>query len=294
MTVTTLLPLTNGIRVVHHPDPTDAGALVRKIAAYKPTLIAGTPTFIGYILDRAKPGDLDSLRLIVLGAEKPPASLFDRVKELAPAAEVIEGYGITECAPAISLTVPGANMHGTVGVPLAQVEVCVTDLESGDVLPRGSTGMLNVHGPNVFPGYIAHDGPSPFRDIDGKRWYVTGDLGTIDANSGVISFSGRLKRFLKAGGEMISLPALEEPFTRKFPPTDKGPRVAVEGIETPEGRRIVLFTTDEMTLREANAILQAEGFRGVMRLDDVKKVEALPVLGTGKTDYKVLRALIES
>ena len=293
MTVTTLLPLTNGVKVVHHPDPTDAGALVRKIAVYKPTLIAGTPTFIGYILDRAKPGDLDSLRLIVVGAEKPPPSLFDRVKEIAPAADVIEAYGITECSPGIALTLPGADMHGTVGLPLPEVEVCVTDLETGEPLPHGSAGMLNVHGPNVFPGYIAHDGPSPFRDIDGKRWYVTGDLGKIDATTGVISFNGRLKRFLKAGGEMISLPALEEPFTRKFPPTDKGPRAAVEGIETPTGRRIVLFTTDDIALREANAVLQAEGFRGVMRLDDVRKLETLPVLGTGKTDYKVLRAMID-
>jgi long-chain-fatty-acid--[acyl-carrier-protein] ligase len=294
MTVTTLLPFTNGVRVVHHPDPTDAGALVRKIAAYRPTLIAGTPTFINYILDRAKPGDLDSLRLIVLGAEKPPAALFDRVKELAPHADVIEGYGITECSPAIALTEPGViEMHGTVGLPLPEVEVCVTDLETGDVLPRGKSGMLNVHGPNVFPGYIGHDGPSPFRDIDGKRWYVTGDLGVIDPATGVITFQGRLKRFLKAGGEMISLPALEEPFVKKYPPTDQGPRVAVEGIEKPDGRRIVLFSTEDISLRDANALLQAEGFRGVMRLDEVRKLDALPVLGTGKTDYKVLRAMLE-
>ena len=293
MTITTLLPLTNGVKVVHHPDPTDAGALVRKVAAYRPTLIAGTPTFIGYILDRAKPGDLDSVRLVVIGAEKPPQSLFDRVKQIAPKAEVIEGYGITECSPAIALTLPGANMHGTVGVPLPDVHVCVTDLDSGDVLPPGQTGMLNVSGPNVFPGYIAYDGPSPFREFGGKRWYVTGDLGRIDPDTGVISFSGRLKRFLKAGGEMISLPALEEPFTKLFPPTDKGPRVAVEGIETPEGRKIVLFTTEDISLRDANAAMQAEGFRGVMRLDEVRKLDALPILGTGKTDYKVLRALID-
>jgi len=149
--------------------------------------------------------------------------------------------------------------------------------------------MLWVSGPTVFPGYIGYEGPSPFRERNGKRWYVTGDLAEIDAD-GYIRLAGRLTRFLKAGGEMISLPALEEPFTHRFPPTDAGPRVAVEGLETDHGRRIVLFTTERLSLSDANALLQQNGFRGVMRLDDVRRVESLPLLGTGKVDYKVLRA----
>jgi long-chain-fatty-acid--[acyl-carrier-protein] ligase len=291
MTVTTLLPLVTGVRVVHHPDPTDAGALVRKIAGYKPTLVAGTPTFIGYILERAKPGDLDSIRLYVLGAERPPPALFEKMKRLTPNANVVEGYGITECSPAIAIHRPGHFHEGTLGPPLPGVEVVAVDLETDEVLPRGKMGMLHVHGPNVFPGYIGHDGPPPFREINGKRFYVTGDLGEID-DRGEVVFRGRLKRFLKAGGEMISLPALEEPFAKLYPPTDQGPRVAVEGVETHDGRRIVLFTTEDVSLRDANAVLQKEGFRGVLRLDEVKKLDALPVLGTGKTDYKVLRGMI--
>lgn len=291
LTVTGLLPLFVGVRVVHHPDPTDSGALVRKIATYKPTLLAGTPTFISYILERAKPGDLDSVRIIVVGAEKAPPSLFEKARQTAPNAEVLEGYGITECAPVVSVTRPGQPHRGTIGPPIPGVELCVTDLETGAVLPPGQMGMLHVAGPNVFPGYIGHDGPPPFADIGGKKWYVTGDLAAINENGEVV-FHGRLKRFLKASGEMISLPALEEPFGRKYPPTDTGPRVAVEGVETPDGRRVVLFTTEPITLRDANALLQSEGHRGVMRLDDVRQVEKIPTLGTGKTDYKVLRAMI--
>lgn len=291
LTVTGLLPLFTGVRVVHHPDPTDSAALVRKIAAYKPTLVAGTPTFISYILERAKPGDLDSLKLVVVGAEKASAALFEKAKQLAPKAEVLEGYGITECAPVVSVNRPGAARPGTIGQPLPGVEVCVTDLTTKAVLPQGQMGMLHVSGPTVFPGYIGHDGPPPFEELNGKRWYVTGDLAALD-EAGAIVFHGRLKRFLKAGGEMISLPALEEPFARKYPPTDAGPRVAVEGVETPGGRRVVLFTTEPIALRDANALLQAEGHRGVMRLDDVRQVEKIPTLGTGKTDYKVLRAMI--
>lgn len=288
LTVTGLFPLVIGIRVVHHPDPTDAGALVRKVAGYKPTLVAGTPSFLGFILDRAKPGDLDSLRLIVVGAEKCPQSVFDAAARLAPHAQVLEGYGVTECAPVVSVNRPGHLKPGTIGDPLPGVEVCATDLETEAVLPRGKMGMLHVAGPTVFPGYLGPDAPDPFRTIDGKRWYVTGDLAELDP-TGAIVFHGRMKRFLKAGGEMVSLPALEEPFARRYPPTDRGPRVAVEGTDA-SGRKVVLFTTEPITLREANAILLEEGFRGVMRLDEVRQLDALPVLGTGKTDYKVLRA----
>ncbi len=148
--------------------------------------------------------------------------------------------------------------------------------------------MIQVSGATVFPGYLNYDGPSPFEERDGKRWYVTGDLGELDPE-GYLWFRGRLKRFFIFFGEMISLPALEEPFAQAHPPTDDGPQVAVEGIETDHGRHIVLFTTFEMSLKDANAKLSQAGFRGVMRLDEVQQIEQIPVLGTGKTDYKVLR-----
>jgi long-chain-fatty-acid--[acyl-carrier-protein] ligase len=288
-TVTGLFPLFAGIKTLHHPDPTDAAGLVRKIAAYKPTITAGTPTFMSFILDRAKPGDLDSLKIIVVGAEKCPEAIFHRVKEMAPHATVVEGYGITECAPIVGFNPPDRTKPGSVGKPLPGHTVRAVDLDTNRPLPAGQMGMLEVSGPCVFPGYLGYDGPSPFTNGEGQRWYVTGDLGVVD-EEGYVVLHGRLKRFLKAGGEMISLPALEEPFANRYPPTDQGPRVAVEGIETPTGRTVVLFTTEDLTLKEANAILQQEGFRGVMRLDEVRKVDQIPVLGTGKTDYKVLRA----
>jgi long-chain-fatty-acid--[acyl-carrier-protein] ligase len=291
LSITGLLPLLTGMRVVRHPDPTDAAALARKIGMYKPTILVGTPTFVGYILDRAEPGELTSLRLVVVGAEKCPQSIFDRFAKAAPNAKVLEGYGITECSPVVAVNSPQDNRPGTVGKPLPGVEVCAIDLESEQTLPVGKMGMLLVSGPTIFPGYIAYDGESPFRERDGKRWYVTGDLAEVDKD-GFIHFSGRLKRFLKAGGEMISLPALEEPFVKLYPPTKDGPRVAVEGVEADGGRRIVLFTTEPITLREANDVLLREGFHGVLRLDEVRRVEKLPVLGTGKTDYKVLRGQI--
>ncbi len=291
MTITTLMPLLTGVRVLHHPDPTDAAALAQKIAAYKPTIICGTPTFISYIYDRAEADVLKSLRLVVVGAEKSPPSLFERTAKLAPQATVFEGYGITECSPLVSANQPGATKLGSIGKPMPSVRLMLVDPETLQPLEGDARGMLLVNGPNVFPGYLGHDGPSPFHEIDGTRWYITGDLATIN-DEGFVHFAGRLKRFLKAGGEMISLPALEEPLAKRYPPTDKGPQVAVEGVEQDSGRHIVLFATQPITLAEANGLLHEAGFHGIMRLDEVRQVEQIPVLGTGKTDYKVLRAQI--
>jgi len=291
LTIAGLFPVLAGAKVVHHPDPTDASSLVRKTAAYRPTILIGTPTFVNFILNRSKPGDLDSLRLIVVGAEKCADDIFDRVKQLAPNATVLEGYGVTECSPCVSVNPVAKVKRGTIGKPLPGIDVIAVDLETEQPLGPNQMGVLLVSGPTVFPGYIGHTGEQPFRELNGKRWYITGDLAALD-DDGYIVFHGRLKRFVKAGGEMISLPALEEPFSKVFPPTDEGPRVAVEGIELPNGRLVVLFSTETILLKDANTMLQKEGFRGIMRLDEVRQIDKIPVLGTGKTDYKVLRALL--
>jgi acyl-CoA synthetase (AMP-forming)/AMP-acid ligase II/acyl carrier protein len=286
-----IAPILAGLRVIHYPDPTNARALVETVARYQATIPVATPTFLGYMLGVATSEQLRSLRVIVTGAEKCPDALFAKAAQLAPGAVILEGYGITECSPVVAANRIGHIKLGTVGLPLEGVELCVVEPESRQPLPPGATGMLLVRGPSVFRGYLAYEGPDPFADVGGKRWYVTGDLVRLD-EEGFIHFQGRLKRFLKAGGEMISLPALEEPLSRLYPPTEEGPRVAVEGIETPSGRWIVLFTTRDISLREANAALVEAGFRGVMRLDEVVRLDAIPVLGTGKTDYKVLRKIV--
>jgi len=202
----------------------------------------------------------------------------------------MEGYGITECSPVVAGIPLGKHKPGSVGPPVEGVEACLVDPDSHQRLPRGATGMLLVRGPSIFNGYLNYSGPDPFTEVDGKRWYITGDLVRLDED-GYIYFCGRLKRFLKIGGEMVSLPALEEPLALHWPPTEDGPQVAVEGVDAP-ARWIVLFSTLGITLSEANAVLTQAGLRGVMRLDAVERIAAIPVLGTGKTDYKVLRKLV--
>ncbi len=293
LTGNVLLPHVAGIRTVRYPDPTDARGLVHTIAAYRPTMVFTTPTFLGYMLSVCKGEELRSLKKIITGAEKCPESIFRRCAEVAPEAQILEGYGITECSPVVAANPYGQARQGSVGKPVKSVEVCVVDLENHQRVAEDQPGMLLVAGPSIFSGYHAHAGDSPFVTFEGRSWYKTGDLVSID-REGYIHFQGRLKRFLKAGGEMISLPALEEPFLKLFPADENGPRVAVEGIETLDGRHITLFTTFEYSLREASTLLHESGLRGVMRLDEVCQIASIPVLGTGKTDYKQLRQLIQN
>ena len=286
-----LLPHLIGIRCTRFADPTDVHALKRLINAYKPSLLFTTPTLLARLLSICSLGDMDSLRKIVTGAERCPEGVIQLSDSIIPKATVLEGYGITECSPVISLNTLAARKRGTTGKPIASVETRVIDVDSGVVVPAINAGMLIVSGPSIFSGYLNYDGPSPFIEMEGKTWYKTGDIVSID-EEGFISIRGRLKRFLKAGGEMISLPALEEPFTRIYPATDLGPRVAVEGIETENSRYIVLFSTQTIALSEVTRIVFEAGFRGVMRIDEVRRIESIPLLGTGKVDYKQLRSML--
>jgi long-chain-fatty-acid--[acyl-carrier-protein] ligase len=282
-----------GVRLVHYPDPTNARGLVATIASYRPNLLVATPTFLGYILGVARDEDLKSLEIVISGAEKCPEAIRQECQQRLPKVAILEGYGITECSPIVSANRVNQNKPGTIGIPLSGVTTIIVHPETHQTLADGETGLLLVRGASIFAGYLNFDGPGPFVEHDGEMWYNTGDLVRRDED-GYLTFAGRLKRFIKSGGEMISLPALEGPFVTKFPPTEDGPRAAVEGIETERGGRfVVLFTTEDLSLVHANKMLSASGFRGVMRLDEVHRVDSIPLLGSGKVDYKSLRRHVE-
>ena len=202
--------------------------------------------------------------------------------------EILEGYGITECGPVVSANPPGAAIPGSLGILLPGTKAEIIDLETNETVLSGERGMLLVSSSAVFPGYEGAE-EDPFVERNGAIWYRTGDLCRQD-EQGYLYFEGRLKRFIKIAGEMVSLPALEDSFIRRFPKPEEGPAAAVEGTDENGKRWIVLFSTQQIRLQEANKILMEDGFRGIYRLDQVVIVERIPILGSGKTDYKQLRA----
>ena len=289
LTATVLLPLCGGVPVVYHPNPTEGSVLAKIIEAYKVTALVGTPTFLNGILRTVRGKEADSLRLVVSGAEKCPEQLYDLVRRLWPKINLLEGYGITECSPVVSLNDESAPRAGTIGKALPSVEYALQDVDTGRRSEPGRPGILLVRGPSIFGGYLKYDGPSPFVEFEGKQWYRTGDIVSESAD-GVFTFAGRLKRFVKLGGEMISLPAIEDVLLRHYVrASDDEPVLAVEGTPVELNPELVLFTVRPVDREEANSLIRAAGLSPLHNIRLVIKVDKIPTLGTGKTDYRALK-----
>ncbi len=292
LTCTVILPFCNGFRVVYHPNPTEGLALARITEAYGVTMLVGTPTFLQGITRAAKDDQLRSLRTVITGAEKCPESLYEVLGRRWPKLTVQEGYGITECSPVVCGNTEDDPRHGSIGVMMASVEHAIVDLDAGERVEPGKAGMLLVRGPSIFGGYLHYDGPSPFQEFEGKSWYRTGDLVRQEPD-GILYFTGRLKRFVKLGGEMVSLPAVEEALLARFGHEDDEEIIlAVEATPVESNPELVLFTLRDIPREAANAAIRDAGLSPIHNIRLVKKVEKIPVLGTGKTDYRALKGML--
>jgi long-chain-fatty-acid--[acyl-carrier-protein] ligase len=288
-TITTVLPMLTGIKAAYHPNPTEGRRIARGCHYYGITLMCGTPTFINGVFRGSRDGQLDTLEHLVCGAEKLPDSLVDLVDGL-PHAVILEGYGITECSPVITINRADEPPSG-VGKPLPGVEIKIVDLDSHEELKTGERGLILVNGPNVFGQYMGVD-KDPFLELENERWYDTGDLGYLN-EEGFLFLAGRLKRFVKIAGEMISLPAIESALAQRWPADESGAVLAVEAIESEDKRpELFLLSSVKIDLEEANEALKEAGFSNLSKLKKLIELETMPLLGTGKTDYQTIKGIV--
>lgn len=292
--VTGLFPLLIGLRVFYAPDPTQYFAMAHDIEEWDVTLICSAPTFMKGLFQVARPSQLRTLRMGVAGAEKVPEGLFQYMEQKG--AVLLEGYGITECSPVVTLTMPGKPREG-VGSPVPGVELCVINPDTHEKLPEGVDGEICIHGPNIFKGYLGHP-RDPFIEIDGKKWYRSGDRGHLNT-SGCLILSGRLKRFIKIGGEMVSLTGVEEELvtiSRQkgwLVSKEEGPSLAIAVREASGDKPlIIVFSTFNVSKDSLNDALRESGFGRIIKIAAVKIVEQIPVNGAGKTQYRVLEEMV--
>lgn len=290
-TVNTIFPIIAGLRSVNTPDPNDSVTAAKLIAHTKPTILATTPTFLKNLLTVAKAEQLTSLRYVITWWEKCSEIVFEKTRELIPNCIILEWYGITETAPIISINPIEKQKAQSVGIAIKGGTIKICDLETDKKLGVWEEGMIYYSWANVFRGYEDKTLESPFLKEGKKIWYRTGDLGYLDKDW-YLFITWRKKRFLKLGGEMISLPFLEELLQEKYWSSDEI-NLALEGKESDGSIEIVLFVVDlKLDVKEVNKYLKAKWVSNLIQVSSVKNIEKIPLLGTGKIDYKVLKEMI--
>lgn len=295
--VTGLLPVIIGLRVFYSSDPTDSHKMAREIQERKITFFCSAPSFYRTLFRIAAPKQLASIRLFVSGSEAAPPELSEFVKKLGGDKRFIEGYGITECSPIVTLCRLDLPTKG-VGIPLPGVEICIIHPETGEKVEKGIQGEICIHGPNVFQGYLGGEALNPFIELDGKKWYKSGDLGRID-EEGNLFLEGRIKRFVKIGGEMVSLASIEGEIASHaikkgwIDPTEEKPQLAI-GVFSLHGERpmLALITTFPLEKEDANEILRDAGFGRIVKIAKTLKVKQIPVTATGKVHYREINNMV--
>lgn len=296
--------------LVCHADPTDALGNAKAIAKYRATIMCGTSTFLRLYCrnNKVHPLMLDSLRIVVSGAEKLNPTVRDSFK-LKFNKNLYEGYGATETTPVAGVNIPAVlstddwkvqlgDKPGTVGMPLPGTSFKIVDPDTFEELPTDEDGMILIGGAQVMQGYLKNPEKTEqvIREMDGVRWYITGDKGHLDKD-GFLTIVDRYSRFAKVGGEMISLTEVESKVLQAI----QAQEGAVEDIEVEviavnlpddkKGERIVLLSEVALDLRSLKDAMLAIDCNPLMIPANVISVEVLPKLGSGKVNFAQAKQL---
>jgi acyl-[acyl-carrier-protein]-phospholipid O-acyltransferase/long-chain-fatty-acid--[acyl-carrier-protein] ligase len=273
----------------------------------------GTNTFLNGYARKAHPYDFRSMRYLFAAAEKLQEATAQTWAQKF-GVRILEGYGATECAPCVSVNTPLQPRYGSVGRLLPGMEYRLETVEGvgeaesrepraegqnapstlpSTLDPRPSTGRLFVRGPNVMRGYLNADANAKFQALGG--WYDTGDIVSVDAE-GYLHIRGRMKRFAKVSGEMVSLTAVEDALAGAFPHYGLRCQVAVvTRLCEDKGEALIAVTNEpKLTLTEIRDAIKAKGLTNLCVPRELKAVKEIPKLGTGKVNHRELQAMMAS
>lgn len=308
ITVTTFLPLVEGIKSVAHPDPTDGVAIGKLIAKYKATIMTGTSTFYRLYTKNSKVNPLmfESLRFVVAGAEKLRADVRTEFKKKF-GKDILEGYGVTETTPVASCNLPNVlspdgdiqigGKEGTIGMPIPGTKIKIVNPHTFKELDVNKEGMIVISGLQVMKGYLKDEEKtkSVIVRIKGKDYYITGDKGKIDED-GFVTIVDRYSRFAKLGGEMVSLGAIEEKITKIILNNKEDSDIdfiATSIEDAKKGEKIILLISgvnkEYVSTLKDNIIHSFDN--KLMIPSSIKIVDEVPRLGTGKKDFKKAKDL---
>jgi acyl-[acyl-carrier-protein]-phospholipid O-acyltransferase/long-chain-fatty-acid--[acyl-carrier-protein] ligase len=286
------------VGAVYHPNPLDAKTIGPLVHEYAATFLLATPTFLQLYLRGCAPEDFGSLRVVMTGAEKLPdrlAAAFEEHFGIRP----LEGYGCTECAPAVAVNTHDfrsagfrqvGGKRGKIGHPLAGVSVRIVDPDTRAPQPMGQPGLMLLRGPNVMQGYLGK--PEKTAEVLHDGWYTTGDIAAIDED-GFLQITDRLSRFSKIGGEMVPHIKVEERLHELAGATEQMFVVAGVPDEKKGERLVVLHKLPGDRLPEVLEKLSQTDLPNLWkpRGDQFFHVESFPLLGTGKLDLRKVKEM---
>ncbi len=294
-----LLPLYRGFKVVYHANPMDAVRIGELIQEYQCTMLFATPSFLQGYMRRCKPEQLRSLRLVIAGAEKLHPSIADQFYQKFGVLP-IEGYGCTELSPVVSVNAPenlsgkvvSCGKSGSVGRTLPGVTVKIIAPETGASLPCDEEGLVYVHGPNVMKGYLRD--PERSNEVLRDGWYKTGDIGKVDKD-GYLYITGRLARFSKIAGEMVSHGAVEDAINQIIDSHEKHV-VVTSAPDLIKGEKLlVLHLPLSLPVGDILKGLRDQGLPNlwIPKEKDFHEIDRIPLLGSGKLDLSQLKLMAQ-
>jgi acyl-[acyl-carrier-protein]-phospholipid O-acyltransferase/long-chain-fatty-acid--[acyl-carrier-protein] ligase len=246
----------------------------------------GTNTFLNGYARKAHPYDFRSVRYLFAGAEKVQEETM-RTWTRRFGIRILEGYGATECSPCLTANVPLQPKLGSAGRFLPGIEYKLEPVEGVD-----DGGRLFVRGPNIMRGYLNPDANEQFKKLGG--WYDTGDIVRVD-EEGFVHILGRLKRFAKVSGEMVSLTAVEDALASAFP--QYGLRCQTAVISEPDeskGEKLIAVTNEpRLQLEEIRSAVKARGLSNLCAPREIRVVKEIPRLGTGKVNHRELANMLK-
>jgi acyl-[acyl-carrier-protein]-phospholipid O-acyltransferase / long-chain-fatty-acid--[acyl-carrier-protein] ligase len=285
LTVGTLLPLVRGMYVFVYPSPLHYRVVSNAFYDRYCTVFLSTNTFLNGYGRKANPYDFRSMRYLFAAAEKLQEATATTWSQKF-GVRILEGYGATECAPCVSVNTPLEPKYGSVGKIMPGMEYRLEPVEGVE-----EGGRLFVKGPNVMNGYLNADANAKFKELNG--WYDTGDIVSVDED-GYFFVRGRLKRFAKVSGEMVSLTAVEDALAGAFPQYGLRCQVAIVSRHDEEKGEALVAVTNEpkLTIDEIRSVIKARGMTNLCVPREIKVVREIPKLGTGKVNHRELQKMI--
>ncbi len=286
LTVNLWVSLYYGMTMITYANPLDFQKICSIAKEERPTVMVGTPSFFWGYLNRSNKGDFESLRIMVAGADKCPDTLREGYLQ-KHGVTLLEGYGATETSPVISVNTFENNRPGSTGKVIPGVNVKIEHFETGLECKTGEIGKILVKGDSVMKGY--YNDKDLTNEVLKDGWYNTGDMGFLD-HDGYLWHSGRFKRFVKIGGEMVSLVKVENTL-EKYLPTGVSCCV-VDVSDQKKGSSIIATVTIEVNKSEILKQMSKD-LPNIALPKQFVVIKELPMMGTGKIDFRSVTRIVQ-